>query len=164
MKEIYLKTPGFAELKYRKELLADPETMSYNNIYGGTIDFDESKWEAWYNKWIGNNNSNFFYAYIYSNDYDIPVGEVAYRLDEETNCAMLNIIIDAKRRGNGYGNSALIELVKVAFKNGYKELRDLVFKDSTSSHALFEKLGFKCVGEVDDSKDYRLKEENFIEG
>ncbi len=76
---------------------------------------------------------------------------------------MLNIIVEAKQRGNGYGNSGLIALIKTAFKNGYKELRDLVFKDSTGSHSLFEKLGFKCVGEVEDSKDYRLKEEDFIE-
>ena len=137
--------------------------MSYNNESGGIIDFDESKWETWYNKWIGNNNSNFFYAYIYDKDSNLPVGEVAYRLDEETNCAMLNIIVEAKHRGNGYGNSGLIALVKTAFKNGYKELRDLVFIKSTSSHALFEKLGFKCVGVVEDSKDYRLIEENFTE-
>lgn len=91
MKEIYLKIPTFKELKYRKDLLSDKETMSYNNKFGGTIDFNESKWETWYNKWIGNNDPNFFYAYIYDKELDIPVGEVAYRFDEESNCAMLNI-------------------------------------------------------------------------
>lgn len=79
MKEIYLKTPSIEELNYRKELLSDPETMAYNNHFGGTIDFDESKWQTWFDKWIGDNNPDFFYAYIYDKSSNIPVGEAAYR-------------------------------------------------------------------------------------
>lgn len=163
MKKIYLKTPTMDELSYRKDLIGNPATMSFNASSGGTIDFDESKWESWFNKWIGTRDSNYFYAYIFDKETDTFVGEVAYRLDFESNCAMLNIIIEASQRGNGYGYSGLMALVKTAFKNGYKELRDLVYNESKDSHTLFEKLGFKCIGIVEDSRDYRLKIEDFVE-
>lgn len=114
-------------------------------------------------KQLGKKNQKNIYAYIYDKESDVPVGEVGYRFDDETNCIILNIIIEAKQRGNGYGQSGLVELIKVAFKNGYKELRDLIYKDSTSSHILFEKLVFKYIGDVGDSRDYRLTEKDFIE-
>ena len=162
MNAIYLKTPLFAELSYRKQLLADIETMSFNNNFGGTIDFEESKWENWFNKWIGNNDPNYYYAYIYDKETNEPVGEVGYRLDEESGCVMMNIIIEASQRGNGYGSSGLLALVQTAFKDGHNELRDLIYKESIESHSLFEKIGFKCIGEVDDSKDYRMAIEDYI--
>ncbi len=161
MREIFLKTPKISELEYRKKLLSDKETMSYNNNFGGTIDFPEEKWETWFNKWIKNENEKYFYAYIYDKEENKPVGEVGYRLDDETNSAMLNIIVEASQRGKGYGYLGLSALIKVAFNNGYKELRDLVYIDSTNSHSLFEKLGFKCVGIVDNSKDYRLTKNDY---
>ena len=162
MKDIYLKTPNFEELSYRKKILADKETMTFNNHHGGTIDFDESKWEIWYNKWIGNKDKNFYYAYIIDKDSDLPVGEVAYRLDEESNSAMLNIIIEAANRGSGYGSMGLKALIENAFKNGYDTVRDMVYKDSTDSHALFEKIGFKCVAEKDECKDYRMTIDEYV--
>ena len=41
------------ELWFRKSLLADPDTMSYNDAWGGTIPFPEEEWDAWYQYWIG---------------------------------------------------------------------------------------------------------------
>lgn len=136
--------------------------MVFNERYGGVIDFEESKWETWYTKWIGNNNPNFFYAYIFDKETDNPVGEVAYRKDDNTNCAMLNIIIEFSKRGKGYSSIGLIELLRIVFKNGFNEARDLVFNDNISSHILFEKMGFKCIGEVDYAKDYRITLEDYI--
>jgi diamine N-acetyltransferase len=161
MREIYLKTPELSELAYRKNLLADKETMAYNNKFGGTINFEKEKWESWFNKWIGNKDEKYFYAYIYDKEDNKPVGEVGYRFDEETNSVILNIIVEASQRGKGYGYSGLSALIKEAFDNGYDELRDLVYIDSNNSHALFEKLGFKCVGIVNDSKDYRLTKKDY---
>lgn len=162
MKKIYLSTPKLNELGYRKKLLADKETMTYNEAYGGAIDFNESKWETWYAKWIGNNDDNFFYAYIYDKETNVLVGEVGYRKDEETSGVLLNIIIEANNRGKGYGVPGLVALIETAFKNGFKEVRDLIANTSISSHKLFEKVGFKCVGEVDNSKDYRMSLEDYI--
>lgn len=161
MRKIYLKTPKCEELWYRKQILADQETMAFNNPNGGTIDFDESKWDNWYMKWIGNGNNSFYYAYVYDKELDIPVGEVAYRLDEESGCAMINIIMESKYRGQGYGSLGLKALVETAFKNGYKELRDSINKDSINSHILFEKIGFKNFRETDGCLDYRMSIDDY---
>ena len=43
---ITLYKPPLDDMLFRKELLADAETMSYNNAYGGTISFPEQNWES----------------------------------------------------------------------------------------------------------------------
>lgn len=55
--KVELRTPKFEELYYRKKLLADRETMTYNigygKIYGtGCIEFNESDWKDWFALWI----------------------------------------------------------------------------------------------------------------
>ena len=50
MVKIYI--PKCEDLWFRERLLSDPDTMSYNNAWGGTIDFPEPKWQRWYNYWI----------------------------------------------------------------------------------------------------------------
>lgn len=161
MSKITLRTPDFNELTYRKNLLLDPETMAYNKNFGGTIDFNESKWEDWFKKWISNNDHNYYYAYIIDNSLNIPVGEVAYRFDNESKTVNLNIILEAKRRGFGFGKEGLIELVKTAFNNGFNEVRDIIDIDNISSHKLFENIGFKCQGIIEGGKDYRLTKEEY---
>lgn len=43
MVKIY--SPKYEDLWFREKLLSDPDTMTYNNAWGGTIDFPESKWQ-----------------------------------------------------------------------------------------------------------------------
>ncbi len=160
MKKVYLKEPRYEELIYRKNLLADEKTMEYNWRYGGTIDFPESKWDAWYTKWIKNKDPKYFYRYIYDNRTNAPVGEVAYR-NEEDNFVYLSIIIHYNERKNKYGEEALIKLIKEAFNSGYDEVRDLIDIDSLGAHYLFEKVGFTYFGDIEFSRDYRLKKEDF---
>lgn len=50
MVKMYL--PQYEDMWFRKQLLEDPETMSYNNAWGGIIEFPKSKWRLWYNNWI----------------------------------------------------------------------------------------------------------------
>lgn len=42
MVRIYI--PKCEDLWFREKLLSDPDTMSYNKAWGGTIDFPEPKW------------------------------------------------------------------------------------------------------------------------
>ena len=74
-----LKTylPKLEDLWFRKEMLNDPATMSYNAKWGGTINFDESNWQDWYDYWITNNESLRFYRYLL-NDKNEFVGEISY--------------------------------------------------------------------------------------
>lgn len=43
---ITLYKPAIEDMFFRKELLADEETMAYNNAHGDTISFPEEKWEG----------------------------------------------------------------------------------------------------------------------
>ena len=47
---LVLHTPAYAELAFRERLLADPDTMAYNQAWGGTIAFPEDRWAAWYDR------------------------------------------------------------------------------------------------------------------
>jgi len=44
-KKIVLKKPTPEELWFIEKLLSDPETMSYNHVYGGTINFPKEQWK-----------------------------------------------------------------------------------------------------------------------
>ena len=44
--------PNIDELGFRQGLMADPETMSYNDAWGGTIPFPEEDWQDWYEYWF----------------------------------------------------------------------------------------------------------------
>ena len=43
--------PALDELSFRESLMADPETMSYNDAWGGTIPFPKEDWKDWYEYW-----------------------------------------------------------------------------------------------------------------
>ena len=38
---LHLYKPELEDLWFREKLLSDPDTMSYNNKWGGTIDFPQ---------------------------------------------------------------------------------------------------------------------------
>lgn len=56
-----LVKPAFDDLWFRKNLMADEETMSYNARWGGTIPFPEEEWESWYESWVRNPGASRYY-------------------------------------------------------------------------------------------------------
>ena len=152
--------PKKKELNYRKKLVEDGKTMEYNN---GIVPFPKEKWDSWYNKWIGNNDKNYYYAYIYDKDTQTYVGEVAYRKESYENSVMLSIIIESKYRRRGYGKEGLKGLVTTAFENGWNEVRDLIAKNNVGSQKLFSDFGFKIVDiDKDGNVEFGLSKEEFI--
>ncbi len=159
MNLIYI-VPKKEDLGYRRQLVEDPKTMEYNK---GIVPFPKEKWDAWFDKWIGKKDPNYYYAYIFDKDIESYVGEIAYRKEPDMNVVTLNIIIDYKYRGKGYGKEGLKGLVTTAFKNGWPEVRDLIAGDNFGSHKLFSDFGFKIVNpSLDGSIDFRLTKEEFI--
>lgn len=51
--DVTLYKPHLDDLWFRQAMMADPETMSYNNAWGGTIPFPREKWEVWTKKLPG---------------------------------------------------------------------------------------------------------------
>ena len=139
---IELYKPLINDLWFKEQMLSDEATMSYNHAYGGTIPFPKECWANWYDKWITNHNGKRFYRYVKVDD--TFVGEVAYRLDEEREMHITDVIIYAPHRGKGYGRRALLLLCEAAKEAGIQELYDDIAIDN-SSVALFLKCGFSEV-------------------
>ena len=150
MKRVFLVVPGIKDLKYRREWLSDPKTMSYNAGYDmdlkgynketGVIIKTDEEMIDWYNKWV-NKEPDRYYAYIYSVDESEPIGEVYYYPDGDIHS--MGILINDKYRGKGYSYLALLELLKIAFeRNDIIELSDYIPVDRIGAIKSFEKAGF----------------------
>lgn len=147
---ISLYTPKIEELSFRQALLADPATMAYNARWGGCIDFPQKKWADWYDRWIVNTQGKRFYAYLYNGKEKCFVGEAACRLDEENGRYLLNVIVDDRFRGRGYGTNGLELLCAQCRKMGCTEVYDDIAVDNPSL-SLFLKQGFCEVGQTEDA-------------
>ena len=113
-KRLRLYKPALEDLDYRRSLLADPNTMSYNEKWGGAIDFPEKNWEPWYKSWVSADESQRYYRYLYAEDSQCFVGEAAYHYDAACQAHMVNLLVEARYRGRGYGNEGLLLLMKAA--------------------------------------------------
>ena len=133
--------PELKDLYFRQQLLADEETMSYNEAWGGIVPFPEEKWEAWYRAWLEPPEDLRWYRYIYDTEKTIFVGEIAYHLDAEREVYLCDVVVKAEYRGNGYGTAGIGLICEAAAKNGITELYDDIAADNPSLE-LFLKQGF----------------------
>ena len=150
MVKIYLEVPSKNDLYYRQKWMNDPITMSYNagfdmDLKGydkktGTISKTDEEMLEWYNKWIDKEPDRYF-AYIYVDGIDEPIGEVYYYPEDDIHS--MGILISNEYRGKGYSYFALLELEKIAFeKNNISELSDMVPLDRVGAIKTFKKAGF----------------------
>lgn len=147
---VYLKVPTLDDMKYRQAWMMDELTMSYNagmnldfsgyDYDKGTISKSDEEMELWYHKWI--NQTDRYFAYIYLDNVEEPIGEVYFYKDG--NYYSMGILIINKYRGLNLSEGALKELLKVAFMD-YKinELRDSFPDSRVRAIRLFKKCGFK---------------------
>ena len=145
---IKLYKPKIEDLWFREEMLNDPETMSYNNSYGGTISFPKEKWNNWYSSWVNTDEHERFYRYL-SNDNNEFVGEVCYHYDDNFKAHMVDIIIYSKFRKRGYAKEGLQLIMEKAKENGIKVLCDNVAVDNPAIQ-LFINLGFEETYKTDE--------------
>lgn len=145
---ITLYTPSLEDLWFKQEMLADPETMSYNHAWGGTISFPKEKWRGWYDFWIVNHENKRYYRYLKDNTGRF-IGEIAYHYDVNRNLYVADVIVHALYRGKGYGRVGLERLCNAAKKNGVDVLYDDIAIDNPAIK-MFLKYGF--------IEEYRTKE------
>lgn len=144
-----LYKPTLEDLWFRQELLSDPDTMSYNNAWGGVISFPRDKWQNWYNDWLAEKASNRFYRCLFDTAKNQFVGEVAYYFDGLRKIYICDIIVHAKYRGNGYGTEGLLLLCEAAKENGIVILYDDIAADNPSVQ-LFLHNGFTVDFQTED--------------
>ena len=140
--------PQIEGLWFRQAMMADPETMSYNQAWGGTIPFPREKWADWYDCWIANPNK-CFYRYITTGKSRSFVGEAAYHYDPEMDLYLADVIVSAKSRRQGFGKAGLLLLCEAAKNEKIPELYDNIAIDNPGI-ALFLQCGFQ--------EEYRTEE------
>lgn len=145
MLSLYKPEPD--ELWFRQKLLSDPDTMSYNSKWGGTIDFPRENWDDWYRRWVCASENKRFYRYLVCGN--TFVGETAYHYDEQRNIFLCDIIVFAGYRGNGYGTEGLRLLCEAAKENGVDVLYDDIAADNPSVK-LFLDNGFTVDHQTED--------------
>lgn len=140
---VSLYRPEPEDMWFRQKMLSDPDTMSYNEAWGGTIPFPESRWKDWYAHWVLNTEGKRFYRYLIDENGSF-LGEAAYHLDEEHGIYVADIIVYSLYRGRGIGSAGLRLLCSHAFDSGI----DLIYDDIASGNTaikMFLNFGFKEV-------------------
>ena len=145
MTELYESTRD--DLWFRRALMADPETMSYSDAWGGTIAFPEDEWDDWYDWWVARHDGNCFYRYLVDAEGGGFVGEVAYRYDETERMHLADVIVLASERGRGHGSEGLRLLCEAARERGVATLWDDIAPDNPAIAPLLEQ------GFVEDHRD-----------
>lgn len=146
--EVSLYKPCLDDLWFREAILADPDTMSYNNAWGGTIPFPREIWNDWFDCWIANPQKRF-YRYITTGKSRSFVGEAAYHYDPDMDLYLADIIISAKSRRLGFGKAGLLLLCEAAKNEKIPELYDNIAIDNPGI-SLFFQCGFE--------EEYRTEE------
>lgn len=141
MEELILYRPELDELAWREKWLDDPETMSYNHAYGGTVAFPRERWADWYARWIKDEGTRY-YRYLRLGDSGKFVGNISYHYDEEFDGYVCEVLISAPYRGRGFGRRGLALLCEAARANGVKRLLDNIAIDNPSV-AMFLRGGFR---------------------
>ena len=139
--DVFFYIPQMEDLWFRKALLADPETMSYNNAWGGTIPFPQEEWGKWYENWV-KNPCKCYYRYIAAGKSRSFVGEAAWHYDADRGIYLTDVIILARCRGRGYGRAGLELLCAAAREAGIRELYDDIAIDNPGV-SLFLRCGFR---------------------
>ena len=137
---ISLYTPSLEDFWFRQKMMADPETMSYNRAWGGTIPFPKEEWRDWYEYWIVNHEGKRYYRYLKDNT-GCFIGEIAYHWDSKRMIHVADVIVYAPYRGKGYGSIGLNLLCSAAKRNGVKVLYDDIASDNPAI-TMFLKNGF----------------------
>ena len=133
--------PELEDLWFRESMMADIETMSYNNAWGGTIPFPKEDWEEWYTLWVRNSGQERYYRYLKDDANKVFVGEISYHFDKLRNIYICDVIIKAEFRKQGFGTQGIQLLCEAAKANGVEALYDNIAADNSSAH-LFLKNGF----------------------
>ncbi|WP_314838086.1 GNAT family N-acetyltransferase [Solobacterium moorei] len=133
--------PELEDLWFRESMMADIETMSYNDAWGGTIPFPKEDWEEWYTLWVRNSGQERYYRYLKDDANKVFVGEISYHFDKLRNIYICDVIIKAEFRKQGFGTQGIQLLCEAAKANGVEALYDNIAADNSSAH-LFLKNGF----------------------
>lgn len=119
-----LYVPERKDMWFRREMLLNPETMSYNANWDvdfpgydrdtGCIEYTPEQEEKWYSRYIGNEPARYF-AYVRRTADGRFVGDVCFHHNPKEDRWDMEVLIHAPYRGVGYGTEALRLMLRHAF-------------------------------------------------
>ena len=148
-----LIVPELSEMNYRKKLLEHAGTMSFHH---GTVPFPEEEWPEFYREWVGQDEKDRYFAYIYCGGCEDFTGMVSYHYDENEKGHVVDVLVEKARRHCGYGSSGIRLLQDVAKQNDISRFIAPVEKGNDAA-AFFENLGFTKDHETADAVVYTLE-------
>lgn len=120
-----------------------------NELYNNEI--NKQIFTKKYNDFLSDNNS---YGILLIKDdkvVGVLIGRIINRLVKNKNILFIDdLIVDNNYRGNGIGNSLLKEAITYAKDNDCETVELTSYLSNTSSHRLYEKVGFS-------KKHYKFK-------
>ena len=158
--ELYI--PKLEDLWFYQKMMSDPETMSYNDPWGGCIDYPDEVLPDWYARWVGQEPERF-YAYIRRSSDGAWIGDVNFHYTPEKDWWDMGIVIYAPYRGKGYAVPALKLLLDYAFRDcGISRLHNDFETTRDAAWAIHRKVGFKEMGVEDGLLQLMLTKEDYL--
>ena len=158
--ELYI--PKLEDLWFYQKMMSDPETMSYNDPWGGCIDYPDEVLPDWYSRWVGQEPQRF-YAYIKRTSDGVWIGDVNFHYTPEKDWWDMGIVIYAPYRGKGYSVSALRLLLDQAFRIcGISRLHNDFETTRDAAWAIHRKVGFKEMGVENGILQLMLTKEDYM--
>ena len=171
MEKLELYHPRLEDLWFYQQMLADPDTMSYNANWDvsydgyhrdtGCIDFPKSKWAEWHASW----KNQDFYAYIKRCSDGAWIGDVNYHYNPEKDWWDMGIVIYAPYRGKGYAVPALKLMLDHAFReSGVTRIHNdfEIARNEISAWKTHLSCGFKDVGTEDGFRHMMITKEEYL--
>lgn len=161
-KLVELYVPKLEDLWFYQKMMSDPETMSYNDPWGGCIDYPDEILPGWYAKWVGKEPERF-YAYIKRSSDGAWIGDVNFHYTPERDWWDMGIVIYAPYRGKGYAVPALKLLLDHAFRDcGISRLHNDFETTRDAAWSIHRKVGFKEMGVEDGILQLMLTKEDYL--
>ena len=161
-KLVELYVPKLEDLWFYQKMMSDPETMSYNDPWGGCIDYPDEVLPDWYARWIGQEPQRF-YAYIKRTSDGAWIGDVNFHYTPERDWWDMGIVIYAPYRGKGYAVPALKLLLDHAFRDcGISRLHNDFETTRDAAWSIHRKVGFKEMGVEDGILQLMLTKEDYL--
>ena len=158
--ELYI--PKLDDLWFYQKMMSDPETMSYNDPWGGCIYYPDDVLPEWYAYWV-RQEPDRFYAYIKRSSDGAWIGDVNFHYTSEKDWWDMGIVIYAPYRGKGYAVPALRLLLDQAFRVcGISRLHNDFETTRDAAWAIHRKVGFKEIGVEDGILQLMLTKEDYL--